>query len=156
MLEDSVEGFIATWRPYATVADFFSTTEGSPLLECRVAGVIFHVFERTGPYTAPVGRGEVIIHPVAESVSHVDDSGPAIEVAGISCLKARGRVVYRDDRMLVVDVGVPLVVGVLKGTGEDLAVGDCAAFESLAPVHGFLLPRAGYQPSPMPPAAEEI
>lgn len=139
MFEESIESFIMQWKPYAATVQLFPHTEGSPLLECSAAGCIFHVFERTGPYHVLSGTASLIINPVTERVTRADTPGKQIEVIGVSRLRVKGLVLLNRNDMVVVDAGVPLVVGVFAGTG-DVALGDWLEFESVAPVHGFLLP----------------
>ena len=43
--------------------------------------------------------------------------------------------------MIVLDAGVPLVVGSFTPLPDTLAAGDWARVTGLAPVHGFLLPQ---------------
>ncbi len=47
----------------------------------------------------------------------------------------------RDDPFLIVDVGVPLVIGVTTPIPE-LAVGEVVRFATRPPIHGFVLPNA--------------
>ena len=140
MFEESVEGFVAQWKPYAARALLFAHTEGSPLLECRVGGVLLSVFDRTGPYDAPPGEAQLIIHPVAERVRQTKERRKEIEVLSASRIRARGLVLVRQGRMVVLDAGAPLVVGVFGGLGDDVALGGWLELESLAPVHGFVVP----------------
>ena len=139
MFEESVEGFVAQWKPYAARALLFARAEGSPLLECRVDGAIFSVFERTGPYDAPPGEAQLIIHPMTERVKRTEERRKEIEVLSASRIRARGLVLVRQGRMVVLDAGAPLVVGVFEGV-DDVSLGDFLELESLAPVHGFVVP----------------
>jgi hypothetical protein len=140
MLEESVESFVATWRAHAACVELFSGVEGTPLLECMAAGRVFHLFERTAPYTAPVGPARVIIHPVTEALEPLPSAQRSLEVVGISRLRARGQLVHWRPPFAVVDVGVPLVVGLFTGMLAEMSVGQYVAFDSQAPVHGFVLP----------------
>lgn len=139
MFEESIESFITQWKPYAATVQLFPHTEGSPLLEVGAAGCIFHVFERTGPYHALSGTAQLIINPVTEQVTKAEGAGKQLDVLGVSRLRVKGLVLLVRSSMVVVDAGVPLVVGVFAGT-DDVALGDWLEFESVAPVHGFLLP----------------
>lgn len=141
MFEESVEGFITQWRPYAADVTLFAHTEGSPLLECRAAGAIFGVLERTGPYAAHSGPAKLILHLSAEQVDESAKQERALEVLGPSRLAASGLVVLRQGQMVVLDAGVPLVVGSFAPLPDTLAAGDWAKVAGLAPVHGFLLPK---------------
>ena len=140
MFEESVEGFIAQWRPYAADVTLFAHTEGSPLLECRAAGAIFSVLERTGPYLAHPGPAKLILHLSTERVGESDKQERGLEVLGPSRLNAHGLVVLRQGQMVVLDAGVPLIVGSFAPLPDTLAAGDFASVTGLAPVHGFLLP----------------
>ena len=141
MFEESVEGFITQWRPYAADVTLFAHTEGSPLLECRAAGAIFGVLERTGPYAAHSGPAKLILHLSTEQVGESDRQERAVEVLGPSRLKAVGLVVLRQGQMIVLDAGVPLIVGSFAPLPDTLAAGDFATVSGIAPVHGFLLPQ---------------
>ncbi len=140
MFEESVEGFVVQWKPYAARVELFARTEGSPLLECRVNNVIFSVFDRTGPYDAPPGEAQLIINPVTEYVAKTEERRKDIEVVSASRIRARGLVLVRQGRMVVVDAGAPLVVGVFEGLDDDVSLGGWLEFESLAPIHGFVVP----------------
>lgn len=141
MFEDSPEAFISRWQKHAAEAQLFPHREGSPLIECRTGGAILQLFERTGPYLARPGKLRVIVHPVTDELVRVGEGGAAPELTstGISRITAAGRVVAVADRMVVVDAGAPLVVGVLSELPAGLAVGELVRFESLAPVHGFVV-----------------
>ena len=154
MFEESVESFITQWRPYAADVTLFSHTEGSPLLECRAAGVIFSVLERTGPYSAEVGPGKLILHLTTEHVEPSEEPTRKITVLGPSQLNVWGLVVLRQGRMIVVDAGAPLVVGSFSPLPDTLAAGDWVTMTGLAPVHGFLLPKTAR--TTLVPAHSEI
>lgn len=141
MLEDSPEGFVSRWRRHAAEVELFPRTEGSPLLEVRAAGALVQLFERTGPYLSRPGRKRAIIHPVADSLERLEPGSvrPEIVATGLSSLYAQGTVVAMEEDVLVVDAGVPLVVGLRGGSPEGLAVGDAVRFTSAAPVHGFVV-----------------
>lgn len=140
MLEESIENFMLQWKPYATSVQLFSHVEGSPLLECKVADTILQVFERTGPYESLPGKAQLIIHPVTEKLELMSAGQKKLEVIGTSRLRACGLVLVIENNMLVLDAGVPLVVGVFGGVPDEVALGDWLEFESLAPVHGFVVP----------------
>lgn len=141
MFEESVESFITQWRPYAADITLFPRTEGSPLLECRAGDAIFGVLERTGPYAAPPGAAKLILHVMTESVQVSDEQVQALEVSGPSRLSATGVVLLRQGQMVVVNAGVPLVVGSFSVLPDDLAAGAWVRLSTLPPVHGFLVPR---------------
>jgi hypothetical protein len=140
MFEESVESFVAAWRAHAAPVELFSGVEGTPLLECMAAGKVFHLFERTAPYSAPVGPARVIIHPVTEALEPLPSAQRSLEVLGISRLRARGQLVHWRPPFAVVDVGVPLVVGLFNALPAGMPLGEYVRFDSQAPVHGFVLP----------------
>lgn len=140
MFEESVESFIAQWRPYAAKVQLFAHVEGSPLLECGAAGVIFGVLERTGPYLSHPGAAQLILHPVTEAVVKTNVHERSLKVTGLSQLQVQGVVLLRRGSMVVVDAGVPLVTGSFSALPDDVAAGDWLSFETLTPVHGFLVP----------------
>lgn len=142
MIEDSVESFIARFKPYAAPVTIFSHTEGSPLLECLFVKTIIQVFERTGPYVSRVGKVRMIVNPNTERLLLSDVTQKQVLVVGTSRLQVNGLVLDRDDDVVIVDVGQPLVVGVLGEVAEPVTAGDWVSFESVAPVHGFIVPDA--------------
>jgi hypothetical protein len=138
VLEDSVDSFIAEWRRYAVTAWLYSRVEGSALLECEVNGRIFHLFERTNPYASPAGKARLIVHGVAEGLT-VGEGEPSFEVLGPSRLRLGGRVSRVSGELLVIDVGFPVVVGLLGPGPGRLEPGDYAVLETLPPLHGFVI-----------------
>ena len=141
MFEESVESFITQWRPYAADVTLFAHTEGSPLLECRAAGAIFGVLERTGPYSADIGPARVILHLTTEYVEAATAPLRKVAVLGPSHLSVWGVVVLRQGPMIVVDAGAPFVVGSFAPLSDTLAAGDWVTITGLPPVHGFVLPQ---------------
>ncbi len=139
VFEESVESFIAQWRPYAAQVELFAHLEGSPLLECGAAGVIFGVLERTGPYLAHPGKAQLILHPVAERVVKSGVYERSIKVTGLSQLQVQGVVLLRRGNMVVVDAGAPLVTGSFAPLPDDVAAGNWLKYETLPPVHGFVV-----------------
>ena len=139
--EDSIEGFISQWKPYAATVQLFSRTEGNPLLECGAAGKIFHVLERTGPYQVGPGSAQIIVSAVTEKVEKATETRKRLEVSGLSRVHAQGPILLRQQRTVVVDAGIPLVVGVFAGLPDDVAAGDWLEFTSLPPLHGFVTSR---------------
>ncbi len=140
MVEDSPEGFIAAWKPYAAEVLVFSRVEGSPLLECMAAGKVMQVFERTAPYQAPPGPVALILNPTALQLE-VSAAGKDLQVLGISRIRAVGEVLARQHNVVVVEVGVPLVVVVEQQPDPDIQPGSYVAFESVPPIHAFVLDR---------------
>lgn len=140
MLEDSPEGFASRWARYAAEVELFPRTEGSPLLECKAGSAMLQLFERTGPYLSRPGAKRVIIHPLADAVERVpSDTVPTLAANGISSLQAQGTVLAVEGEFVVVDAGVPLVVGLRGELPDGLAVGESVRFDSPAPVHGFVI-----------------
>ena len=145
MFEESVEGFIARWRHAAISGHAFARVEGSPLLEVAIGDRILQLFERTGPYAAPAGAVRLIVHAVAEVWSLDDGFADAnLSVIAPARLRLQGLVTERDGPLVVVDAGIPVVVG-LDPRGAAVAwpaVGSRLSCETLAPAHGFVLPAA--------------
>lgn len=139
MFEESVEGFIVRWRGYANPAKLYSHIEGSPLLECHIEGHILNVFERTNPYASLPGNIQLIVNPTAQRVDKPDDLSKKLEVTGISQVHACGLVLVRNEQTVVIDAGFPLVVSVFDPLPDDVAAGDWLEFQSLNPIHGFVL-----------------
>lgn len=126
MIEESPETFIAKWREFGVSAELFPRTEGSPLIEALVGGVIFQLFERTGPYLARSGAAHLIVHPVTKKMVLHGGEGhePGIEITGISSFDAKGTVLKVEGQVVVVDAGLPLVVGLLGPHEEAFQVGS--------------------------------
>ncbi|HEX7004502.1 MAG TPA: hypothetical protein VF168_09990 [Trueperaceae bacterium] len=140
MFEESPDGFISRWRQHAAAARVFSRTEGLPLLEVEAGGAILQVLERTGPYLAQPGEANVIINPTARTVELHGSGKMSVEVAGIGRMSACGQIIYRDDPFLVVDVGAPVVLGVIEPLPDGAVAGAWVSFESIPPIHGFVVP----------------
>lgn len=142
MFEESADGFVNRWREYAATVRIFSRTEGLPLLEAEAGGAILQMLERTGPYLAPPGAARMIINPTAQSVELHYAGRKAIEVGGLGQAHICGEIVRRDDPFLVIDAGAPLIVGVMEPIPDEAVAGTSVAFQSLPPIHGFVLPEA--------------
>ena len=140
MFEESVETFIVRGRPFTTDVRLFGRVEGSPLLEVDVNGTILQVLERTGPYRAVPGKARMILNLTAERLEVVGAGSKQIDVTGISKARVSGVVILREENMVVVDGGVPLVVGVHEDLKDHVAAGDVVAFDGVPPIHGFLVP----------------
>lgn len=153
MIEDSVEGFVARWRAHAARATAFARAEGSPLLELEVGGAVVQTLERTGPYAAPAGAIRVILHAVTERFEPVEplaDVERHLHAVGLAAFEAQGPVLERDGPVVVLDAGVPVVVGLDPGatSGRAAASSEVAMPEvgawvrcvGLAPAHAFVLP----------------
>jgi hypothetical protein len=139
MFEESPEAFIARWRAYAAPATIFSRVEGDPLLEFATAGVILQALDRTGPYTAGVAPALLLINPVAEQVRIQAGSEESIDVTGIARARVRGRIIHREDPFLIVQAGVPFVLGVLAELQPELQEGVHVEFDIQPPLHAFVL-----------------
>jgi len=142
MIEESTESFTSRWRKHATEARIFARVENDPLLELETGGVIMHALERTGPYIPVTGTNRVILHALAESVTAAGDAGPALEVTGISRARLTGSVVQLEEPLLVVDAGLPVVVGCLHGIPAGITEGDTVTFTALPPLQVFVLEQA--------------
>ncbi len=139
MFEESSEGFVSRWRQYAAPVSIFSRVEGSPLVECEVAGAIIQTMERTGPYLSVPGPAHAVINPTVRTVESSDQEARSLEATGVGSLRGSGQVISRDDPFLVVDVGAPLVLGVTEAIPEQLGPGAWVRFAADAPVHFFLV-----------------
>jgi hypothetical protein len=159
VLEDSVEGFVARFRSSAAEVTLSGRVEGNPLLECLVAGVAIHVFERTGPYLAWSGPARVILNLECDELEPVDARAPdadgRIDVVGVSALMIDGIVLARDEPFLVVDAGAPFVVG-MTGDFPEVGVGHRVRVVSRAPIHAFVLPRPAVRPTAAASADDQV
>jgi hypothetical protein len=153
VIEDSVEGFVARWRAHAARATAFARAEGSPLLELEVGGAVVQTLERTGPYAAPAGAIRVIVHAVTERFEPIDPLAAGerrLQAGGLGVLEVQGPVLEREGPVVVVDAGVPVVVGLDAGAASDRAaaspavgmpeVGAWVRCVGLAPAQAFVLP----------------
>jgi hypothetical protein len=162
MFEDSVEGFIARWRAHATDGFAFARAEGSPLLEVAVGDAVVQLLERTGPYEAPTGPVRLVLHAVASSwtvtAAGLADARPSLAAVGLARLRLAGRVVESEHPLVVVDTGVPVVLGLDAGSVSVSEpppsfpeVGDWIVCDTLSPAHGFVMKRSGERgPTPSP------
>ncbi len=141
MFEDSPEAFVSRWQRHAADVELFPHREGSPLLECRAGDAILQLFERTGPYLSRPGRQRTILHPVTTELELLPDgsAAPELTTTGISSLIATGTVVTVEGDVVVIDAGVPLVVGVAGELPAGLVPGRLVRFVGAAPVHGFVV-----------------
>lgn len=140
VFEESPDGFISRWRNHAAPVRVFSRTEGIPLLEVEAGGAILQILERTGPYLATPGMAKVIINPTAHSVEVHQGGKRSIDATGIGQIRACGTISYREDPFLVVDIGVPMVLGVIEPLPDEAQPGAWVSFEAVPPIHGFVLP----------------
>lgn len=153
MFEDSVEGFIARWRGHAAEGVAFARAEGSPLLEVALGDAVVQLFERTGPYDAPAGPVRLVLHAVASRWQSPDVAeAPSLGALGPARLRVSGRVVERDGDMLVVDAGVPVVLGLDPAADAPAAPepGHWLVCETLAPAQAFVLRERGRRPTTSP------
>lgn len=149
MIEDGPDTFMQRWRRFAAEGVVFARPEGSPLLEVELDGVVVQLLERTNPYLGTPGRKRVLVQPTTEAVETPgDEEGadgsrvePFLEVPSRGALRAQGRVLEREGRLLVVDAGAPLLVDVVgMGPEEGPREGDLVRFTARPPVHGFVVP----------------
>lgn len=143
MIEDSPEGFVQRWRRFAAEARSFAHTEGAPLLELDVGGVIVQALERTGPYLKRPGKGRFIVNPMVERLLPAAAGERSLEVAGLGRLRGQGEVLLVEEDLAVIDCGVPIVVALLDRSADVPAVGSFASFDALPPVHAFLVADTG-------------
>ena len=140
MIEESVEGFIQRYRPYAAPVEVLPHLEGSPLLECVLGTTVVQVLERTAPYLARPGRMRLILNPTAASLTRSAEGRKELLAPALGRIRATGLVLGLEERVLIVDAGAPLVVSLETPAPADLTLGEWVAFESTAPIHGFVLP----------------
>jgi hypothetical protein len=138
-MEESVEGFIAQYRPYAVTVELLPKTEGSPLLEVVANQKVLHLLERTSPYQAKPGKAQVIVNPMTETLQRSPEAVKSFMVPALSKMRVQGVVLELFPNVVIVDAGVPLVVTLLSDLSEDIALGDYISFESLSPIHGFVI-----------------
>jgi hypothetical protein len=138
-MEDSVEGFILHYKPYAAAVEILPKTEGSPLLEVVANHKVLHLLERTPPYGAKPGKAQVIVNPMTQSLSKSGEAVKAITVPALSKMRVQGVVLEVFPDAAIIDAGVPLVVNLLEEFPNDIALGDYVSFESLSPIHGFVI-----------------
>ena len=154
MFEDSVDGFIARWRAHATDGFAFARAEGSPLLEVAVGDAVLQLFERTGPYEAPTGPVRLVLHAVASTWTRASsaafEGAPSLSAVGPARLRVAGRVIESEAPLVVVDAGVPVVLGLDPGSSGTSGVPDAfpevgswLTCDTLAPAHGFVLRSTG-------------
>jgi hypothetical protein len=142
VIEDSVEGFVARWRGRAVRATAFARAEGSPLLELGIGDAVVQTLERTGPYLAPTGPVRVVLHAMTAGFEASPPDERRLEAAGLGRLDLAGVVVERDETLVVLDAGAPVVVGLDAPTGEAPVpdVGTWVRCVGLPPAHAFVLP----------------
>jgi hypothetical protein len=138
-MEDSVEGFILHYKPYAATVEILPKTEGSPLLEVVANHKVLHLLERTAPYGAKPGKAQVIVNPMTQTLSKSEEAVKSITVPALSKMRVQGVVLEVFPDAAIIDAGLPLVVSLLEDFPNDIALGDYISFESLNPIHGFVI-----------------
>jgi hypothetical protein len=138
-MEDSVEGFMSQYKPYAAMVEVLPKTEGSPLLEVVANQRVLHLLERTAPYTGKPGQGQVIVNPMAQTLIKSSEAVKNLAVPALGKLRAQGIVLEVFPDTAIIDAGVPLVVSLVEKFPETIALGDYVSFESLSPIHGFVV-----------------
>ncbi len=138
-MEDSVEGFLLHYKPYAASVEILPKTEGSPLLEVVAAQKVLHLLERTAPYGAKPGKAQVIVNPMTQTLSKSDEAVKSISVPALGKMRVQGVVLEVLLEAVIIDAGVPLVVSLLEEFPNDIALGDYVSFDSLSPIHGFVI-----------------
>jgi hypothetical protein len=144
MIEESLESFVVQYKPYAVTADLLAKTEGSPLVECIIAKKVVHFMERTSPYLSTPGKHNVIINGIINALNPTEQKHKSFNSPSLSKVQATGLVLEHHGNNLVVDVGMTLVLSSFEGFSE-IALGDWISFESLAPLHGFVLTKSAEQ-----------
>lgn len=91
----------------------------------------------TGPSTP--GTAAVPLATAPQAATRNTANAPSLEVEGVSSLRATGKVMERDGNVVVVDAGVPLVVGVIDEVPVTVVTGAWVRFQNRAPTHGFVL-----------------
>lgn len=149
VIEEGPETFTQRWRRYAADAVLFARPEGSPLLEAEVAGTVVQLLERTNPYLGVPGAARLVVQANAETMEAcAADAVPSLEVPARGTLRGRGPVLEREGRLVVLDVGAPILVALPEGEAAlDPRPGDRLQFEARAPIHGFVLPPASRSPA---------
>jgi hypothetical protein len=138
-MEDSVEGFILHYKPYAATVELLPKTEGSPLLEVVANHRVLHLLERTAPYQSKPGKAQVIVNPMAQTLNKSDEAVKSITVPALGKMRVQGVVLEIFPDAAIIDAGVTLVVSLLEEFPEDIALGDYISFDSLSPIHGFVI-----------------
>jgi hypothetical protein len=137
-MEESVEGFIQQFKTYAANVEVLPKTEGSPLLEVVAKEKVLHLLERTAPYQSKPGKARVIINPMTESLQKSEEAAKSITVPSLSHVRAQGVVLELYANVAIIDAGVPLVVSLIGGKTE-VTLGEYVSFDSLTPIHGFVV-----------------
>ncbi|MGL4611756.1 MAG: hypothetical protein ACRCYY_19105 [Trueperaceae bacterium] len=137
-MEESVEGFIQQYKPYAANVEVLPKTEGSPLLEIVANHRVLHLLERTAPYQSKPGKGCVLINPMTENLAPSSEHTKTITVPILSKMHVQGVILELTENVAIVDAGVPLIVSLLGNTPE-VNLGDYVSFDSLSPIHGFVV-----------------
>ena len=139
VFEDSVDGFVQSWKKFCTRVRLFPKVEGSPLLECGIGDSILHMLERTGPYCSVSGEAEVIINATGVISAWESTGSTRFEVKAISELHGTGKILAIANETLVIDIGFPLVFGAQNGVPEGVVIGSYVSVETFPPIHGFVV-----------------
>ncbi|SMB88568.1 hypothetical protein [Deinococcus hopiensis] len=145
MLESSEEEFTARFRAFAADGELYPQPEGSPLLEFAAGGRVLYLFDRSGPYAAVPGPARVLVHGIlgpgqiaplpAEAAG---ERREALTVVGVSAVEGRGEVLASSAQICVVRARLPLVLASFSPL-PPLQVGGWVTFQTLPPLHGFVL-----------------
>lgn len=140
-LETSPDDFALRFAAHAAHGELYPQPEGSPLMEFVVDGLPLYLFDRTGPYTARPGPAWVVVHGMLEHLEAIPAGPPELHSLGVSQLAGVGQVLAVESRRsVVVQAHLPLVLAGFAPL-PSLQVGDWVAFETQAPLHGFLVER---------------
>jgi hypothetical protein len=166
VLEDSVADFIERHRQNAVPARLYPQPEGSPLLEVRLEALpalptlpaehadverdngdpqrprpmpVLYLFDRVGPYAARPGFIKIIVNPMVETLTPSQEREGQLHTIGVSQVVGVGQVLAIERHEVVVMARSKLVIGVFDLSWKHCQVGQWVSFESVAPVHGFIV-----------------
>ncbi len=148
LLESSPAEFAQTYAPYGAQGVLLPRPEGSFLLEFVCGELVLYLFDRCGPYLG-TGPARAVIHGLADlSQTGLMEPQPEpwAEAVGRSGLRGVGQVVAQTWRATVLDVGLPIVLSrparppyPAGAWALEAEVGDWLHFETLPPLHGYLV-----------------
>jgi len=143
ILESSEAEFTSRFRAFAAQGQLYPQPEGSPLLEFAAGGRVLYLFDRSGPYAAPPGPAQVIVHGIldparAAALLPGSQVSEVLTVNSISAVEGVGEVIFTAPQVWVVRARLPLVLAAF-GPLPRVEVGDWVSFQTLPPLHGFLL-----------------
>lgn len=146
-LESSELEFASRYRGFAAQGLLYPQREGSPLLEFATGGRVLYLFDRAGPYQGRPGPTRMVIHGILDlgevlprvlSPEEARTARGTLTVVGVSAVEGVGEVLAVSPRVWVVQARVPLVLAAFDDL-PDVQVGQWVAFQTLPPLHGFLV-----------------